>query len=520
MTVELKMPQLGESVHEGTIGKWLKAEGEHVEKYEPLLEVVTDKVDTEITATDSGTLLKILASEGDTVAVGSAIAVLGEAGEAISYEPSLGAEPQAAQIGDAESQAASVGGAEPRAASAGGATRDTSAVSAEAPRATPVAARIAAEEGIDLRSVQPSGRGGQVTKADVLDAAAARDAGAAPGAEAAPVSAPAPAGDRDLGFISPRVARMAATQGVDLRLVPGTGRDGRITARDVEGFLASGAAPAAPVTGPAATAAAPGAQAAASAAPATTGGAASGAAVGRPASAAADGPHLGDVVPMTTMRSSIAEHMVRSKATSPHVSTVHESDMSAVTAAYRALKEPMARRGVKLTYTAFVVEALAAALADFPMVNSSWTADGIQIHPDINIGMAVAIPTGLIVPVIRNANELSLEGIAKAVTDLATRARNKQLTPDDVQGGTFTLTNYGVLGSLFGTPVINQPQAAILGTGAITKSVVAVETPDGDQIAIRPMMFLALTFDHRILDGGTADPFVQDIVRRLENYAL
>jgi 2-oxoglutarate dehydrogenase E2 component (dihydrolipoamide succinyltransferase) len=225
-------------------------------------------------------------------------------------------------------------------------------------------------------------------------------------------------------------------------------------------------------------------------------------------------------VPLTPIRKSIAEHMVASKHTSPHVSTVHEVDMSAVVSAYRRLKEPFAQRGVKLTYTAFIVQAVAEAIAEHPIVNSSWSDDGIQVHPDINIGMAVAIPTGLIVPVIRSANQLNLEGIAKAVTDLATRARSKQLVPDEVQGGTFTITNYGVLGSLIGTPVINQPQAAILGTGAIKKRVVVVEGSGGDQIAIRPMMFLALTFDHRIIDGGVADPFVQSIVRRLERFSV
>jgi 2-oxoglutarate dehydrogenase E2 component (dihydrolipoamide succinyltransferase) len=227
----------------------------------------------------------------------------------------------------------------------------------------------------------------------------------------------------------------------------------------------------------------------------------------------------GQLLEMTNMRRAIAEHMVRSKQTAPHVTTVHEVDMSAVTAAYRTLKDSYAGRGVKLTYTAFIVQVLAEALAEHPIVNSSFTPEGIQLHSDVNIGMAVAVPTGLIVPVIRNANEKSLPGIAREVNDLAARARNKQLVPDDVQGGTFTFTNYGTLGSLFGTPVINQPQAAILGTGAIRKQVVVVEGPDGDSIAIRPTMFLSLTFDHRVLDGGTADPFVQTIVRKLQEYS-
>jgi len=190
-----------------------------------------------------------------------------------------------------------------------------------------------------------------------------------------------------------------------------------------------------------------------------------------------------------------------------------------VMAANEALKASFATSGVKLTLTAFIMEALARAIRAHPLVNSSWTDAGIQIHREINIGMAVALPGGgLIVPVIKQADEKNLMGMARAVNDLATRARSKQLRPDDVQGGTLTVTNYGTLGSLFGTPVINQPQTAILGTGAIKKRVVVVESPAGDAVAIRPMMYLALTFDHRVLDGGTGDPFVQTLVRYLESY--
>jgi 2-oxoglutarate dehydrogenase E2 component (dihydrolipoamide succinyltransferase) len=227
---------------------------------------------------------------------------------------------------------------------------------------------------------------------------------------------------------------------------------------------------------------------------------------------------IGEILELTPMRRAIADHMVRSKATSPHVTTVHEVDMSAVVTAREVLKAQYAERGVNLTYTAFIIHAAAQALAEHPMVNSSWTDEGIKLHRDVNIGMAVAIPQGLIVPVLRNADQKSLMGVARDIGDLATRARNKQLLPDDVQGGTFTLTNYGTLGSLFGTPVINQPQVAILGTGAIVKRVVVAEGPGGDSIAIRPMMFLALTFDHRVLDGGMADPFLRSIVERLQNY--
>ncbi|MFN8424044.1 MAG: 2-oxo acid dehydrogenase subunit E2 [Anaerolineae bacterium] len=227
---------------------------------------------------------------------------------------------------------------------------------------------------------------------------------------------------------------------------------------------------------------------------------------------------LGQVMPLTRMRRMIADHMVKSMQTSPHVTTVHEVDMSAVMAAYKAQKDAVAARGGRLTVTAIIVECVAKALERHPLVNSAWADEGVRIHRDINIGMAVAIPDGLIVPVIKQANAKSLTGLAADINDLAKRARDGALKPDDIQGGTFTITNYGTLGSLFGTPVINQPQCAILGTGAIKKRVVVVETKHGDQIAIRPMMYLALTFDHRILDGGTADPFMRTITELLEGY--
>jgi len=440
MAVEVKMPQLGESVFEGTIGKWLKEEGDTVEKYEPLLEVVTDKVDTEVTAVESGTVLAILVPEGETVTVGTVLAVIGEAGEDVTQKAAAVAAPPA----PAEAPS-------PEAAS---------------PRASPVAARVAADKGVDLASLTGTGPGGQVTRRDVEEAAAGAG----------------------LGFISPRVARLAAEEGVDLRLVEGTGRGGRITARDVEQFIAAGT--------PAAAAPAPAREVAA----------------GRSAIAA------GDLVKMTPMRAAIAEHMVRSKHTAPHVTTVHEVDMGAVMAAYAELRGPYASQGVRLTITAFIVKATAEALAAHPIVNSTWTDEGIRTFRDVNIGLAVAVPEGLIVPVIRNADGKSLRGLSRDIGDLADRARNKKLLPDEVQGATFTLTNYGTLGSLFGTPVISQPQAAILGAGAIKKRPVVVEGPAGDSIGIRPMMFLALTFDHRILDGGSADPFMQDIVARLEGF--
>jgi pyruvate/2-oxoglutarate dehydrogenase complex dihydrolipoamide acyltransferase (E2) component len=515
MATEVKLPLLGEGVTESTIGRWLKAEGDTVARFEPLLEVVTDKVDTEVTSPAAGTLLRIVVPEGETVPVGAVLALLGQPGEEVAETGPHGAPGEhAAQTPAGEAVEAPARGApEPEAEPVPMAAPGPEPVPMAAPgpepgpvaggagaagapvRVTPVAARLAAAEGVDVTRITGTGPSGQVTRADVQQyVAQGGDRAARPGAPAASAA-------RTLGFISPRVAELAAQQGVDLRQVRGTGRDGRITSRDVEAFVASRQSAPAPTA-----AAAP-----ASAPPAA------------PPAPAAGGPAAldylpGQLVTLTPIRKAIAEHMVRSKQTSPHVSTVHEVDMSAVVAAYRQFKEPLAERGIKLTYTAFLVEVTAAALMEHPIVNSSWTDKGVQIHPEINIGLAVALPTGLIVPVVRKANEKSLAGLAREVTDLSNRARNKQLVPDDVQGGTFTITNYGTLGSLMGTPVINQPQAAILGTGTIRKQPVVVEGPEGDMLAIRPMMYLTLTFDHRILDGGTADPFVETIVRKLVQY--
>jgi 2-oxoglutarate dehydrogenase E2 component (dihydrolipoamide succinyltransferase) len=214
------------------------------------------------------------------------------------------------------------------------------------------------------------------------------------------------------------------------------------------------------------------------------------------------------------MRKAIAEHMVRSKHVAPHVTSVHEADMSRVMAYQKAHEAEFAKQGVKLTYTAFFVQAVVAALKAFPIVNASFADQGVVMRRNINIGVAVALPDGLIVPVIKNADDKSLLGVARAVNDLATRAREKRLSPEDVQGGTFTITNYGVFGSLFGTPVINQPQSAIMGTGTIQKRVVVL----GDAIAIRPMIYLSITIDHRLLDGATGDQFMQKVKRFLEEY--
>jgi len=433
MATKVIMPKLGESVVEGTVTAWLKDEGDPVEEYESLLEVNTDKVDTEVPSSASGTLLKILVPEGETVEAGTTLAWIGEPGEEIPEGEQVtekGQEPQEKPVEEPGTQ--------------------------------------------DSTSEQPAGR------------------------------------DEDLGFISPVVARMAQEENVDLSKVKGTGMDGRIRKKDVQAYLESRGeteeeAEEVPIWETPADGdlfrptemvfAKRDAEEAA-----------------KPA-----GPMVlpGETIPLSPMRKRIAEHMVHSKRTAPHVTTVMEADMSPVAAHKAGTQETASARGVHLTYTAYFLSAIIAGLKAVPLANSSWQEESIQVHQQINLGMAVALESGgLIVPVIKNADELSLTGIARAVTDLAERARDGELKPDEVQGGTFTLTNHGTKGSLFATPVINQPQSGILGTGLIQKRPVVIQ----DAIAIRPMVYLSYTFDHRILDGASADTFLWHVVHALENW--
>ena len=437
MPIQVIMPQLGESVVEGTITKWLKAKGEAVKEFEPLLEVNTDKVDTEVPSPASGTVLEILAEEGKTVRAGEVLAWLQGAGE-----PAGAGEPVSARV--------PAGAGEPTWAS---------------------------KKGVGVP---------------------------APGIETATAETPA-RGRGELGFISPVVAKIASEQGVDLFQVKGTGQGGRITKKDILAYIESrGPAVARPVVAAAMTPAAP-------AAPAPT----------VPAAIApATGPIPGEIVPLNAVRRAIAEHMVLSKHTSPHVTTVMEVDLSRVVAHRQANKDAFARDGANLTFTSYFVAAAAAALRAYPIVNSSFTEQGVLLRREINIGVATSLgEAGLIVPVIKNADGLSLLGLARAVNDLANRARARQLKPDEVQGGTFTITNHGVSGSLFATPIINQPQCAILGVGVIQKRVVVVSHPElGDSLAIRPMAYLTLTFDHRIIDGAIGDYFLGKVVEVLQNW--
>jgi 2-oxoglutarate dehydrogenase E2 component (dihydrolipoamide succinyltransferase) len=419
MPTQVIMPQLGESVVEGTVTRWLKKEGEPIAEFEALLEVNTDKVDTEVPSPASGRVLRVYVPEGETVRAGTLLAMIGQPGEPVPDAPARPAAAAAAPVAPVSVRAPE------RAAG------DLGFIS-------PVVAKIAAEHNLDLSRVRGTGQGRRITKKDVL--AHLEGAAGAP-AEVAPWETPA------LGEL------FRPTE-------------------EVFGEKTPAAAP-----------------------------------------PAAGGETL---VPLDSIRRSVAEHMVRSKHTSPHVTTVMEADLTRVVAHRQAHRATFARDRIDLTFTPYFVAACVAALKAFPLVNSSWSEAGIVLHPAVNIGMAVSLgEKGLIVPVIRDADRKSHLQLASEVNDLAARARNRQLKPDEVQGGTFTITNHGVSGSLFATPIINQPQCGILGVGAIQKRVVVID----DAIAIRPMVYLSLTFDHRILDGASADGFLAKVVETLKTWA-
>ena len=421
MATKVLVPLLGEGVEEVTVTKWLKKEGDSVNELEPLLEVNTDKVDTEIPAPASGTVLKILAEEGVPAKVGAILAFIGKPGEAV-------------ESGDSGVRS--------------------------------------------LREASPRDQTSE-KKADIP--------------QRQETLSPVPA-NHDLGFISPVVAKIAAEHGVNLQQVQGTGLNGRITKNDVLAFVESGKQ----VVAPRSTSHASSTLQPSNLQPATI----------RPI----EGDQL---IKHTTIRRQIAEHMVMSKHTSPHVLTVMEADMSRVAKHRSANKDTFARDGINLTFTAYFMTAIVAGLKAYPNVNSSWTDEGVLVHKAINIGMATSLgEEGLIVPVIKGADNLSLLAMARTVNDLANRARSKKLQPDDVKGGTFTLTNHGISGSLFAFPVINQPQCGILGVGAMQKRVVVID----DAIAIRPMVYLSFVFDHRILDGASADWFLMKVKETLENW--
>jgi 2-oxoglutarate dehydrogenase E2 component (dihydrolipoamide succinyltransferase) len=435
--IDVVMPQMGESIVEGTLTKWLKKPGERVERDEPLFEISTDKVDTEIPSPAAGVLQDVVVEEGKTVAINTIVARIAEEGGATAapaVEQPAAAEPAAPQA---------------------------PAPQAPAPQAPP------------------------------------------PQAPPPPPPAPAAAepAEEQQGPLSPVVRKMAREHNIDLRQVRGTGAGGRITKADVEGYVQGAAQPAAPAApAPAAPAPPPQAQAAAAPPPMPRGEQAK-----------------TRIEPMSNMRQKIAEHMIFSKRTSAHVTTVHKVDMTKIAKIRAKQKEQFqAQYGFGLTYLPFVARATTEALRAFPIVNASIEGTNIVYHNEINLGIAVALDggSGLIVPVIRGADEKNVVGLQRSIVDLAARARSRQLKPDEVAGGTFSITNFGSFGSVFATPVINQPQVAILGVGSIEKVPVVVD----DAIAIRSMAYLALTFDHRLVDGALADQFVQKIKEVLESW--
>jgi 2-oxoglutarate dehydrogenase E2 component (dihydrolipoamide succinyltransferase) len=459
MPTPVVMPQMGESVAEGTIVRWIKHVGDVVERDEPLFEISTDKVDAEIPSPAAGVLSEIKVKEGETVAVNSVVAVIGE---------SASAPAGASAVAPASAPGAS-------ASAPAGATADRSAAKSAAPPA-PLA---------------PSSRVAPVAP----PAPAFAPAGAAAGKPglAKPWSA---AEARELR-LSPLVRKIAREHHVDVRNIAGSGAAGRVTKADILGYLEAGAPAFAP------------AGATAGQAPVTV------APLAPPARLAPPAPVEGvDRVPMTVMRRRIAEHMVLSRRTSAHVHSVFEVDFTRVGEIREAKKADYEKAGGKLTYLSFITKAAASALKAVPVVNASVDGNDILYKKDVNIGVAVALDWGLIVPVVKNVDQKNLLEISKAIASLAGRARAKQLSPDDVLGGTFTITNPGVFGALFGMPIINQPQVAILGIGAVEKRPVVVS----DAITIRLRAYLTLGYDHRIIDGAVADEFMSHLKKTLENY--
>ncbi|HZG52379.1 MAG TPA: dihydrolipoamide acetyltransferase family protein [Pyrinomonadaceae bacterium] len=506
MSTEVVMPQMGESIAEGTITRWMKQVGERVERDEPLFEISTDKVDAEIPSPAAGTLTEIKFKEGETVEVNKVVAIIGAEGETAAAPD---ASAQATQTAPA-AQAAAASDPPPApvapqpAAAAASQTAAPSSWPSPATSQTPQTAEVAGRSYDDQRpgakaegqSLAPAGgAGGGNGEAQPVDAAT----GANGGAQSIE--------DLRRTKSSPLVRNIAREHNIDITQLEGTGMSGRVTKNDILSFIESGA--------PAAAAPQPQQQQPAAAA----GSAPQPAAQTPPVQAPHVQPGVGDrVEPMTLMRKKIAEHMIMSQNTSAHVATVYEIDMTRIAKLRdRHKAEFLARTGTKLTYMPFIFQAITNALRKFPIFNSQVSGDQIIYKQDINLGMAVALDWGLIVPVIKRADDLSISGLARAANDLADRARNKQLKPDEVAGGTFTVTNPGVFGGLFGTPIINQPQVAILGIGTIEKRAKVLTTPEGDDfIAIRHMAYFALSFDHRIIDGADAERFLAYLKELLE----
>jgi 2-oxoglutarate dehydrogenase E2 component (dihydrolipoamide succinyltransferase) len=497
------MPQMGESIAEGTLTRWMKKVGDRVQRDEPLFEISTDKVDAEIPAPAAGVLKEIRVEPGTTVPINTVVGVIAPEGEAVATPPAPGAPAPSAPAPSTPAPSAPA----PSAA----VTPPAPAPTPSAPSATAPASKMPQADGTPGPEPAPS------TPAPTASAPAPASSAPAPEKPRADMSVDELRQTRS----SPVVRKIAAEHNVDIREVPGTGISGRVTKHDILSHLEGrpGEAPLGPAAPPPASApqapVPPQAPWAASATPAPASAAAPAPSAPPPAAPSRPGGERVQVVPMSPIRKKTAEHMVVSKRTSAHVATVWEVDLSRVDRLrekYRPLYEE--RNGVRLTFLPFIIKATVDALKAFPVLNSSVEGDAIVYRHDINVGVAVALDWGLIVPVIRNADEKNILGLARAVNDLADRARAKKLKVEEVQGGTFTLTNPGVFGSLFGTPIINQPQVAILATGTIEKRPVVRD----DAIAIRTMAYFALSFDHRIVDGADADRFMGHLKHTLQEF--
>jgi pyruvate/2-oxoglutarate dehydrogenase complex dihydrolipoamide acyltransferase (E2) component len=409
MAHKIIFPEMGEGVFEGTLTRWLVKPGDMVEAFEPVAEVETDKVTTELMSEISGVVLELLAAEGDVVPVDAVVAVIGQEGEEAAPAP--------AAVKDRSTNGQSQ------------IYRDREYRG----RISPVVGRIASEHNVDLNQVVGTGKGGRITKRDIM----------------------AYVEERPPGPVATRIVEKSQPEAINQPAKPDQEKE-----------------------------------------------------KGRPVKVPGD-----ELLPLDSMRRAIANHMVRSKQASPHATTVFEFDFSAVSRHRAENKKQFLQDGARLTFTVYIVAAVVEALKQHPLANSMWTEEGILLKRQINIGIAVAIADGLIVPVIKEADGLNLLGLARSINDLAERARGKDLKPDEVQGGTFSITNHGTSGSLLATPIINQPQAGILGIGKIEKRVKVID----DAIAIRPLAYASFTFDHRILDGATADAFVNTVKDRIEN---
>jgi pyruvate dehydrogenase E2 component (dihydrolipoamide acetyltransferase) len=462
MAVDVIMPQMGESIFEGTITKWLKKPGDKIERDEPLFEISTDKVDAEIPAPSAGVLKEIKVNEGQTVPVQTVVALIDAAGSAEAAAPAAAPAPPPAKV------------EAPKPASAPSASPTPKPAAAAPPPPPPQPGPAPAH--VDVSAGEDEGENGHKIRS------------------------------------SPLVRRIARENNIDLAAVPGTGAGGRVSKRDVLAAVEGGTTISAPAPSPVP----PPAARPATAPPPSTALAPSGASALEPA-VPRDKLYFGhyDVEPMSVMRQKIAEHMVLSKRTSPHVYSVEEADLTAIASLRAKSKDKFEQTtGTKLTFMPFFVRAAVEALRAFPTANASVDGTNVVLHRECNIGIAVALDWGLIVPVVKNAEEKSFIGIARAVNDLADRARTKKLKPEEVSESTFSITNPGTFGGLFGLPIINQPNVAIMGVGTIEKRPVVRD----DAIAIRTMVYLTISYDHRVVDGAVAHQFLSHVKKTLENW--